>query len=288
MLTVQITVATQQITMSKTAVHQILRNRKQVITGADYNGEKEYHRFSHGNLYPHSILHKKMWLLWFPFRSVRSKGAGWLCRCSAWRNQCSRRRKRKECILCIYWRGHSFCFGWEIHRRNFKSYKTKISDCGSCWDHHRSKPRDCRQKQTAGIQNIWNQPPEHRFTVAGWQRTEDPWKSPQLWAVSGNLQKCKRGRVRQYQYWSDECDPGSDLWRMDPQSSHCCRTGSGTYFRIQPDHWGGHTFCIADAEFAGWRCGVQYVWGNSTDSERIWLWAVWDFQLRKERQRMQA
>lgn len=60
MLTVQITVSTQQITMSKTAVHQILRNRKQVITGADYNGEKEYHRFSHGNLYPHSILHKKM------------------------------------------------------------------------------------------------------------------------------------------------------------------------------------------------------------------------------------
>ena len=60
MLTVQITVATQQITMSKTAVHQILRNRKQVITGADYNGEKEYHRFSHGNLCPHSILHKKM------------------------------------------------------------------------------------------------------------------------------------------------------------------------------------------------------------------------------------
>ena len=50
----------QQITMSKTAVHQILRNRKQVITGADYNGEKEYHRFSHGNLCPHSILHKKM------------------------------------------------------------------------------------------------------------------------------------------------------------------------------------------------------------------------------------
>lgn len=45
--------------MSKTAVHQILRNRKQVITGADYNGEKEYHRFSHGNLCPHSILHKK-------------------------------------------------------------------------------------------------------------------------------------------------------------------------------------------------------------------------------------
>ena len=60
MPTVQITVSTQQITMSKTAVHQILRNRKQVITGADYNGEKEYHRFSHGNLYPHSILHKKM------------------------------------------------------------------------------------------------------------------------------------------------------------------------------------------------------------------------------------
>ena len=58
--TVQITVSTQQITMSKTAVHQILRNRKQVITGADYNGEKEYHRFSHGNLCPHSILHKKM------------------------------------------------------------------------------------------------------------------------------------------------------------------------------------------------------------------------------------
>ena len=28
-------------------------------------------------------------------------------------------------------------------------------------------PGDCRQKQTAGIQNIWNQPPEHRFTVAG-------------------------------------------------------------------------------------------------------------------------
>ena len=60
MPTVQITVSTQQITMSKTAVHQILRNRKQVITGADYNGEKEYHRFSHGNLCPHSILHKKM------------------------------------------------------------------------------------------------------------------------------------------------------------------------------------------------------------------------------------
>ena len=73
MPTVQITVSTQQITMSKTAVHQILRNRKQVITGADYNGEKEYHRFSHGNLYPHSILHEKnvITVISFPVRQVQ-------------------------------------------------------------------------------------------------------------------------------------------------------------------------------------------------------------------------
>ena len=119
--------------MSKTAVHQILRNRKQVITGADYNGEKEYHRFSHGNLYPHSILHKKnvITVISFPVRQVQKEQADYVDALLEEINAAEEGKGRSVSSVFIGG-GTPSVLDERFIGEILNHIRRKISDCGSC------------------------------------------------------------------------------------------------------------------------------------------------------------